>query len=389
MHPEPRRPKVGRVRSETPRVGTIGVLLLLAGPVLLSACTQGPEPDSRPEDLSNALSEIFSEFVSPGSPGAAVSVIHEGEVLLAEGFGLAEVQEGRPLSRTTPIRLGSVGKQFTSMAIMILADRGQLDFDDPVIRWVPELDRFPGIRVRHLLTHTSGLPDYYELPDEEFAAVADSDGDPLLTNEDAVTIYESWGEPQFQPGDEYEYSNPAYEVLALIVERISGLSFGEFLEENVFGPLQMEWAAIRDRPETVLPGRAIGYRPGESEGTWIEHDDHMANWLVGAGGVYASLDDLFLWDQAFIDAPLVSRPILDLAFSPTTLNDGSISEYGFGWNVGDVLGRHAAHHGGSWVGFRAAIIRFVNDATTVIVLSNASASAGDLAREVAEAFFGE
>ncbi len=378
-----------RVRLETPSVGTIGVSLLLLGPVLMSGCSQEPGPDSSPEDLINAVSEIFSEFEAPGSPGAAVSVIHEGEVLVAEGFGLAEVQEGRPLSRTTPIRLGSVGKQFTSMAIMILADRGRLDFDDPITRWVPELDRFPGIRVRHLLTHTSGLPDYYELPDEEFVAVADSDGDPLLTNEDVVTIYESWGEPQFQPGEKYEYSNPAYEVLALIVERISGQTFGEYLEENVFGPLAMESAAVRDRPETVLPGRAIGYRPGESEGSWIEHDDHPANWLVGAGGVYASLDDLFLWDQALFDAPPVSRPILDLAFSPTTLSDGSISEYGFGWNVGDVMGRPAVHHGGSWVGFRAAIIRFVDDATTVIVLSNASASAGDLAREVAEAFFGE
>jgi CubicO group peptidase (beta-lactamase class C family) len=313
-------------------------------------------------------------------------VIRDGEVVLAKGFGLAEIPEGDPLSRTTPIRLGSVGKQFTSMAIMILADRGELGFDDPVVRWVPELHRFPGVQISHLLNHTSGLPDYYELPDEEFAAVANSDGDPVLTNNDVVTIFESWGEPRFLPGEKYEYSNPAYEVLALIVQRVSGLSFGEFLEENVFGPLGMETAAVRARPETVIPQRAIGYRPGESDGGWIENDDHLANWLVGAGGVYASLDDLFLWDQVLYTHDLVSQPILDLAFSPTILNDGSSSEYGFGWSVSDVMGRPAVHHGGSWVGFRANIIRFVNDATTVIVLSNASASAGDLAREVAEVF---
>ncbi len=360
---------------------------------LAAACSQEPESGSPPsepppEDLARGVAEVFSDFAVPGSPGAAVSVIRDGEVLLAEGFGLAQVEEGRPLDRTTPMRLGSVGKQFTSMAIMILAERGDLTLDDPVTRWVPELGRFPGVTVRHLLTHTSGLPDYYDLPDEALAATAGSDDDPLLTNEDVVTIYESWGEPSFAPGERYEYSNPAYDVLALIVERLSGLSFGGFLAENVFGPLGMRSAAVRDRPETVIPGRAVGYRPGESEGTWTENDDHMANWLVGAGGVYATLDDLFLWDQALYTEDLVSRSALDLAFSPTTLNDGSVSEYGFGWNLSDVMGRSAVHHGGSWVGFRANIIRFVDDATTVIVLSNASASAGDLAREVAELVLG-
>jgi CubicO group peptidase (beta-lactamase class C family) len=354
--------------------------------MLLSGCSPDPGSGSGHENPREAVQEIFSDFTAPGSPGAVVSVIREGEVILAEGFGLAEVREGRPLSRTTPVRLGSVGKQFTSMAIMILADRGELSFDDPVTRWVPELSRYPGIRVSHLLNHTSGLPDYYELPDEEFAAVSGIDGDPVLTNDDVVTIYQSWGEPRFAPGEKYEYSNPAYEVLALIVQRVSGQSFGEFLEGNVFEPLGMASAAVRSRPETVIPERAIGYRPGEPDGSWIEDDDHLANWLVGAGGIYASLDDLFLWDQALYTDALVSRPVLDLAFSPTTLNDGSVSEYGFGWNVSEVMDRPAVHHGGSWVGFRANIIRFVNDATTVIVLSNASADAGELAREVAELF---
>ena len=375
-----------RFRLWKPDPAITGFALLFSGPFLLSGCAEDRRAEPLPEDPVEAVGVIFSEFSVPGSPGASVSVIRDGEVLLAEGFGLADVPEGRPLSRTTPVRLGSVGKQFTAMAIMILADRGELSFHDPVSRWVPELQRFPGIQVSHLLNHTSGLPDYYELPDEEFAAVADSDGDPVLTNNDVVTIFERWGEPRFAPGEEYEYSNPAYEVLALIVQRVSGLSFGEFLEENVFGPLGMESAAVRARPETIIPQRAIGYRPGESDGSWVENDDHPANWLVGAGGVYASLDDLFRWDQALYTNELVSQPILDLAFSPTTLNDGRVSEYGFGWNVSEVMGRSAVHHGGAWVGFRANIIRFVTDRTTVIVLSNASASAGDLAREVAEVF---
>ncbi|MGD2123265.1 MAG: serine hydrolase domain-containing protein, partial [Gemmatimonadota bacterium] len=218
-----------RFRPPNPESAKIGLVFLSVVPVLLFGCSPDQGRETRSEAPEEAVREIFSDFLKPGSPGAAVSVIRDGEVLLAEGFGLAEVQEGRFLSRTTPIRLGSVGKQFTSMAIMILADRGQLSFEDPVTRWVPELSRFPGVQVKHLLTHTSGLPDYYELPDEEFAAVAGSDGDPLLTNEDVVTLYEGWGEPRFAPGEKYDYSNPAYEVLALIVQRISGQSFGEFL----------------------------------------------------------------------------------------------------------------------------------------------------------------
>jgi CubicO group peptidase (beta-lactamase class C family) len=354
--------------------------------LFLSGCSTDSGSADTPGTLVPVIAEIFSQFTTPESPGAVAMVIQDGKVVHAEGYGMAELGSGRALTRETPMRLGSVGKQFTSMAIMILADRGELGFDDPVTTWVPELGRFPGIRVHHLLQHTSGLPDYYDLPDETFAEVAGSDGDPVLTNADVITLYESWGEPLFEPGERYEYSNPAYEVLALMVERISGQSFGGFLAENVFEPLGMETAGVRARPETVIPNRGVGYHPDEAGGGWIEDDDHPGNWLVGAGGVYASLDDLFLWDQALYTETLVKKETLNLAFTPTTLNDGSVSEYGFGWSVSDRLGHRAVHHGGSWVGFRAAIARFVDDGLTVVVVSNASASAGEFANEMAELF---
>jgi CubicO group peptidase (beta-lactamase class C family) len=127
----------------------------------------------------------------------------------------------------------------------------------------------------------------------------------------------------------------------------------------------------------------VGYGFDEDGGEWIENDDHFANWLVGAGGVYASLDDLFVWDQALYTETLVEGETLDEAFAPTVLNDGSISDYGFGWNVGDRIGRRAVHHGGGWVGFRTSIIRFLDERLTVIVLSNAAADAGGLADQVA------
>ena len=360
--------------------------LSFLGFLLLVGCIGGSNSADLPMAPGERIDEIFSDFAEPGSPGAVVSAIRFGEVVYAKGYGLAELETGRVLTRTTPVRLGSVSKQFTSMAIMLLAERGDLAFDDLVTKWVPELRRFPGIRVSHLLRHTSGLPDYYDLPREAFESVAGVDGDPLLTNEDVITIYEKWGEPSFEPGERFEYSNPGYDTLALLVERISGQSFGDFLAEGVFTPLGMETAVVWGRPDVVIPNRAVGYRPDEEEDGWIENDDHFANWLVGAGGVYASLDDLYLWDQALYEESLVGKETLDQAFAPTVLNDGSSSEYGFGWNVSERLGRRAVHHGGSWVGFRTAIIRFVDDSTTVIVLSNARASAGDLAEEVAEVF---
>lgn len=352
----------------------------------LAGCSPQSEQGETHSEPGPRIAEIFSEFTIPGSPGAVAMVIQDGEVVHAEGYGLAEVGSSRTLSRETPMRLGSVGKQFTSMAVMILADRGELAFDDPVTRWVPELRRFPGIRVHHLLQHTSGLPDYYSLPDEAFMEVAGSDGDPVLTNADVIPFYESWGEPVFEPGERYEYSNPGYEVLALIVERISGQSFGDFLAKNVFEPLGMETARVRDRPETDIPDRAVGYHLDESEGGWIEDDDHFGNWLVGAGGIYASLNDLFLWDQALYTESLVKKATLDLAFTPTTLNDGSISGYGFGWRVDDRLGHKAVHHTGSWVGFRAVIARFIDDGITVVVVSNASPNDSESADEMAKLF---
>ena len=359
-------------------------VLLLLLPAL--GCSPSADTDSADGEVGPRIDSLFAEFTVPGSPGATAMVIRDGEVVHAGAYGLAELASGQALSRGTPVRLGSVSKQFTSMGIMILEERGELTFDQLITEWVPELRRFPGVRVSHLLQHTSGLPDYYELPDEAFHEVAEKDGDPLLTNADAVTIYESWGDPVFTPGEKYEYSNPGYEILGLIIERISGQTFGTFLAENIFDPLGMASAVVRDRPDVVIPGRAVGYSPDEDSGEWIENDHHFGNWLVGAGGVYASLDDLFLWDQALYTEDLVQKETLGEAFAPTILNDGSVSDYGFGWNVGDRLGRRAVHHGGGWVGFRTSIIRFVDEGMTVIVLSNASAGAGELADQVALAF---
>jgi CubicO group peptidase (beta-lactamase class C family) len=372
-------PVVRRVVGRAPWVAALGALS-----IALQSCGAPPPRDAvrhNPE-----VDSLFSVFATDSTPGAAVMVIREGEVLHAAGYGLANLRDGSPMHPSTPVRLGSVSKAFTAMAIVILEERGELSFDAPAVDWVPELARFPGITIRHLLNHTSGLPDYYddESPLGEIATSADRDKP--LQNAEAVAVYEGWGEPRFPPGDRFEYSNPGYEVLALIVERISGRTFADFLASEIFTPLDMTTAAVRDLPGTVIPGRAIGYEQKQEEDTgWQESDDHWGNWLVGAGGVYASLEDLYRWDQALYRWADSGDRTTE-AFEPARLNDGTMSEYGFGWGLSDRLGRAAIHHNGAWVGFRTSLLRFPEERLTVIVLSNASAPAGALADSTAAVF---
>ena len=364
---------------------------LLLNSLLSIGCSGDPEREVAPplSVTSAEIEAVFTEFDVPDSPGVAVMVVEGGDVVHARGYGLADLETGQAFTPTTPVRLASVTKQFTATAVMLLAEQGVLAYDDPAVTWVPELSRYTDVTIRHLLNHTAGLPDYY---DGQFHAdLASADEDPLLTNVDGISIYETWGDPVFSPGKQFEYSNPGYEVLGLIIERASGMTFGRFLQENIFLPLGMTTAVVRDRPELRIPDRAVGYRrSGDgADSSWEEHDDHFGNWMVGAGGLYASLDDLYRWDQALSRGQLVSRETLAEAFSPAVLSEGTSSPYGFGWALTPRADHPAVHHNGGWVGFRTAMIRFTEIPLTVIVLSNASAAASDLADQVSEIVLNE
>ncbi|MDH3628750.1 MAG: beta-lactamase family protein [Acidobacteriota bacterium] len=266
--------------------------------VILSLVSCGGGGGAEPVAGNPQVDSMFAHFAADDSPGASVMVVRDGAVVHSAGYGVADLDDGSMMSPSTPVRLGSVSKAFTAMAIVILEEQSALTFDSPVTEWVPELRRFPGITVRHLLNHTSSLPDYYGNGSPlEGMATADGRQAPLQ-NAEAFSVYEAWGEPVFTPGDRFEYCNPGYEALALIVERVSGTTFAQFLEAEIFTPLGMTTAAVRDLPSKRIPNRAIGYAPIEDGGGWQESDDHWGNWLVGAGGIYASLEDLFKWDQA-------------------------------------------------------------------------------------------
>ncbi|MGB6362257.1 MAG: serine hydrolase, partial [Thermoanaerobaculia bacterium] len=316
-----------------------------------------------PDSGAAAVDALFAHFSEGASPGVAVAVVRDGEIVHQAGYGLEDLDNGTPITPDSAFRLASVSKQFAAMAIMLLAEEGKLGYDDSVVDYLPELERFSTeITIRHLLQHTSGLPDYYDTLEAEVE-------DHWPTNQEAVEFFSQWGEALFPAGERYEYSNPGYEMLAAIVERVTGQLFREYMGERIFQPLAMNHTTVFDQTEPEIANRAYGYTR-EGEGFAID-DEHALNYLGGSGGIYSTVSDLYLWDQALYTEQLVSRSTLDQALAPTVLNDGKEYPYGFGWRLGedDVLGPRLSHSGG-WVGFSTRFVRYPERNFSVILLSN-------------------
>jgi CubicO group peptidase (beta-lactamase class C family) len=296
------------------------------------------------------------------APGAAVIVIRDGSVVRRAAWGLADLERRIPIRTDTAFRLASVSKQFTAMAVMMLAEEGRLAYDDPITRFLPELSRFGDERkVRHLLTHSAGLPDYYDV-------MVEVSGVERPRTRDALAVLSRWGEPLFPPGERYEYSNPGYELLALIVERASGRSYAEFVEERIFAPLGMTSSAVYDERAPRIARRAYGYRR-DGDGFRLD-DDHPLNHVIGSGGIYSTVEDLFHWDQALYGEQLVRRETLAEAFRPARLDGGEAYPYGFGWRLTERRGLPCVWHGGEWLGFQTFLARYPDRRFSVIVLSN-------------------
>ena len=341
--------------------GAVPVLASACGAfmaLLLAGCNSPPQAALSPSAQVDAL---FAPYVQGVQPGAAVMVVENGEVVHRAGYGYANLQERTPIDASTAFRLASVSKQFTAMAVMLLAEEGRLEYDDPVGDYLPQLSPYQGVTFRHLLTHTGGLPEYYD--------VIDTSGG-MPSNADALALLGTMGGTVFAPGERYEYSNPGYDMLASLVAEVAGESFPAFMRKRIFAPLGMRDTLVHDHTRPDVPHRATGYAPDETGEGYVPDDDDPLNGIVGSGGVYSTLDDLYRWDQALYGQTLVSRAALDEAFSRARLNDGTPIDYGFGWRVEGHDGHLRVRHGGSWVGFRTHIARCPQQRFTVIILSN-------------------
>jgi CubicO group peptidase (beta-lactamase class C family) len=305
---------------------------------------------------ASTIASLMSALHERGQFNGAVLVAARGNLIYRGAFGKANFQTNADLTPETPFCLASVTKQFTAMAIMILAEEGKLNYDDPVSKYVREFarsERTSKITVRQLLTHTSGIPDFGDL------AVDDS----FLTQAGLIEILLQKESLFSSAGWKYRYSNPGYILLAIVVERVSGQSFSDFLEEKIFKPLGMDKTFVYDNPLKRKRQAATGYDQFGQE------DDVHATFTPGDGGIYSTVDDLYKWDQALYTDKPVPQSALAAAFTPGKVEDGT-STYGFGWNVGEDGSGKYVWHTGSTAGFRAFIERRLAERVTVILLTN-------------------
>lgn len=333
------------------RKSKISITVLLILFAFLFACT--------PNKLAT-VDKLFKPYTGE-VPGASMMIIKDGQPFMVKSFGFAEVEKNIPVEPANNFRLASFTKQFTAMCIMQLAEKGKLNYEQKLTDIFPGFPEYgKNITIRNILNHTSGLIDYEPLiPDTATIQVLDSDVLEMMKAQDST---------YFEPGTEYRYSNSGYAVLAMIIEKISGKSFAQYLKENIFDPLGMTNTVAYEKGISTVPSRAFGY--AEENGVMGPKDQSLTSAVLGDGGIYSSVNDLIKWDQALYTDKLVSFGSLEQAFTPGSLKNGAKLDYGFGWRIDEYKGHRRIHHTGSTCGFATIIQRFPDDAFTIIILTN-------------------
>jgi CubicO group peptidase (beta-lactamase class C family) len=338
-------------------IGTLLTLALLAGPPA--------------EDRIDAY--VRAEMTRQKIPGLALAVCREGRIVRARGYGLANVELQAPAKPETVFQSGSVGKQFTATAVMMLVEEGKVALEDPITRYfdgAPESWR--GITVRHLLTHTSGIKDWGE---QEIDYRRDYTEDELVQVAMKMPT-------DFPPGTQWSYSNTGYVLLGILIHKVSGKFYGDSLQERIFGPLGMKTARIISEAD-IVPNRAAGYRMEDGK---LKNQEWVSPSLntTADGSLYLTVLDMARWDAALYGESLLKSASLQRMWSPVRLANGTTAPYGFGWSIDEQRGQANIEHGGAWQGFRSHIARYVGSRLSVIVLTNlAGADPGVVAHGVA------
>ena len=346
------------------------------------------------------IEAVFSGVTSPDAPGLAVLVRQNGKTIFERGYGVTDLHTKTRIDAHTNFRLASFTKQFTAMAIMLLVHDGQLRYDDTLTKSFHEFPAYRrDITVRNLLNHTSGLPDYEDLMEaEENAGGRGENGGPSswsperqIQDAEVLELLQKASGGKFAPGTSWSYSNSGYVVLGLIVAKVSGKSYGDFLNKRIFAPLKMKDTIVFQKGKNEVADRAFGHSSiagtdGPNAGL-TETDQSSTSATLGDGGIYSNLEDLAKWDDALLEHTLLSEKEMHIALTPVKLNDGSephwpkepngdnlhpgkAVSYGFGWFLDPYNGHARMWHTGSTVGFRTVIERFLGDHLTIIILSN-------------------
>jgi CubicO group peptidase (beta-lactamase class C family) len=367
----------------------------LASFLILMTLSLGPTASAQVSP--SAIDALFAKFENARNPGCAVLVIKDGQAIFSKGYGVADLRTHEKIGPETNFRLASVTKQFTAMAIMLLVHDGKLRYEERLT------DIFPGfpaygkaITVRQMLNHTSGLIDYEDIMEKQNLGVPD-EKIPQIHDAGVLDLLKQQTSTRFAPGTRWEYSNSGYVLMAMVVEKRSGMSFGDFLRERIFKPAGMTHTIAYEKGKNDVAHRAYGHT-GEYAG-WRETDQSSTSATLGDGGVYSSLEDLAKWDRALAEHTLLGTKEMEPALTsatepngaPLRKLDGSLAPlYGFGWFLDSYRGHRRYWHYGETVGFRTAIERFPDDRLTVIVLANrAEMDAPALAESVAELYLGK
>jgi CubicO group peptidase (beta-lactamase class C family) len=377
-------------RMQSIRVLKTSLISLLA--TFLFSVFSAAQVSSTPTVSFAQIDAIFASLKSSNAPGAAVLVIHNGKPVFHRGYGVTDLRTLHAIDDKTNFRLASFTKQFTAACIMLLARDGKLRYDEPLTDIFPEFPAYgKSITVRNLLNHTSGLPDYEEIMMKpQFYDTLD----PQIHDADVLKLMEQQTSGKFPPGSQWEYSNSGYVVLAMIVEKVSGEGFGEFLHQRIFVPLKMTNTLAYEKGKNEVPHRAYGHTYSKEKNSWQETDQSSTSATLGDGGIYTSLDDLEKWDRALREHTLLSAEEMQPALTPVQptggpakFEDGTSVSYGFGWFLDPYRGHKRMFHDGGTIGFRTTIQRFPDDALTIIVLSNrADTNPQELALKVADLY---
>jgi CubicO group peptidase (beta-lactamase class C family) len=361
-----------------------------------------PRAAAAGDDLSSRINAIFTPLADDKSPGLAVLVRKDGRTAFERGHGVLDLRTLAKIDPQTNFRLASCSKQFTAMSIMLLVHDGKLRYDDKLTDVFPDFPAYgKAITIRNLLNHTSGLPDYEDLMD----ASEKREGAPIWTSthqiQDAevLDLLEQERAGKFTPGTQWSYSNSGYVVLGLVVAKISGKPFREFLRERIFVPLKMSQTIAYQKGQNEVTNRAYGH---SKEGdTWKETDQSPTSATLGDGGIYSSLTDLAKWDEALAQHTLLTENEMQPALTPAQLATGNQPQwpansdrpqgtpvsYGFGWFLDPYRNHVRTWHYGDTIGFHTYIQRFPADHLTIIILCNRTdLDPESLAAKVADLF---
>ncbi len=328
--------------------------------------------------IKSKIDSLFDRYNKKNVPGASLMIIRDCEPILIKSFGLANIEKQIPVQSFTNFRLASFTKQFTAMCIAKLEEQGKLNCSQALNEIFPNFPPYgKEITIDNLIHHTSGLIDYESLiPDTATVQVLDGDVLKMMMEQDST---------YFPPGTKYQYSNSGYAVLAKIIEKVTGISFAQYLKENIFDPLEMRNTVAYEKGISEVKHRAYGYAVENDK--FVFKDQSLTSAVLGDGGIYSSVIDLFKWDQALYSDKLVSFETLQKIFSPGVIIDSTRTGYGFGWRLDEYKGHQRMHHTGQTCGFTTIIQRYPDEKLTIIILTNRNKPMlNEIANEIADIF---